>query len=177
MRIFIAIEVPEDISSSIRNIQDNLKTDTIKATYPKEFHLTLHFIGEIDEVELENIKSSLNSIEFESFKIILDKIGVFPNKDYIRVVWLGIKETEKIESLAQGVKKVFDTENSKQFHPHITLARIKHVNDKEKFNQMLKNINISPLEFPVKSVKLIKSILHKDGPVYNVLMQINAKNN
>ena len=53
-----------------------------------------------------------------------------------------------------------------RFHPHLTLARIKFVKDKQDFMDKLNKIPVKELEFSVKSFKLIKSTLTPEGPVY-----------
>ncbi len=164
MRCFIAIELENDY---FKSLQDKIK-DNIKGTFPKAFHLTLKFLGEVEE---NKIKESLKNIKFEAFKISTSNIGVFPNENYIRVVWIGLKPENKIIELQREIdnklKKVF--RKDKRFHPHLTLARVKFIKDKNKFKELLKDIKVEKLEFNVDNFKLIKSTLTRDGPIYECI--------
>ncbi len=173
MRLFIAIEIPEEIKDHVVGLQNLIKTDFLKATYPKCFHLTLLFLGDIDEDRVEDIKTKLRDIRFDQLNLTFDNLGVFPNQNYIRVVWLGIKETELLTKLAEDISAALRQKPDKRFHPHITLARVKHISEKEKFKEILKGIKTEPKCFKVSSFKLIMSTLQKEGPIYDVLEEFN----
>lgn len=175
MRLFIAIEVPEEFKNYIASLQDEIKTDFIRASYPKEFHLTLLFLGDVDESKLDDIKTKLQSVRFDSLDLTFDKIGVFPSQNYIRVVWLGIRESEQLAKLAENVSAALEWKLDKKFHPHITLARVKHINEKEQFNKILTGIKIEAKSFEINSFKLIKSTLQKEGPIYEVVEEFKAR--
>lgn len=175
MRLFIAIEIPKDLKDYVISLQDLIKTDLLRATYPRCFHLTLLFLGDIDEDRVEDIKTKLRDIRFDLLNLTFDNIGVFPNQNYIRVVWLGIKENELLTKLAEDVSAVLGHKHDKRFHPHITLARVKHISEKEKFQDILTGIKTEPKCFKVSSFKLIMSTLQKEGPIYEVLEEFNAR--
>ena len=170
MRLFIAIELPEDIKNYLRQIQQQLPE--VRMSKAKDFHLTLKFLGEIDETMAENIKRELEKISFEKFSLTLSDIGVFPNERNVRVVWTGLKECKELIKLQKAVEaalRSFGFKSDKRFHPHLTLARIKHVDDKKLFMEKLKTIKTQGKTFPVKSFCLFRSILTPECPVYEVL--------
>jgi len=119
----------------------------------------------------EIIKKELKKIIFEPFSVCLDKIGVFPSENYIRVVWIGLSPEEPILKLQKDIdeklKKLFKKE--KDFKAHITLARVKFINNKKEFIEKLKKINIENKKIDVNSFKLVKSTLTPNGPVYEAL--------
>lgn len=168
MRLFIAIEVPKEVREHLNSIQKELP-DELK--FVKEYHLTLKFLGEVEDDKVDEIKKKLKEIKFDSFTAELSDVGVFPNEDYIKVVWVGVEPKDKIIELQQKVEKsllrMFLNDN--RFHPHITIARVKFLKDKEGFKKKLKEIKAEKLSFDVGSFKLIKSVLTKEGPVYEVL--------
>lgn len=171
MRIFIAIESPESFNNYFKELQNTIKND-IKATFTKSFHLTLKFLGEIEEIKVEKIKALLKKIKFSSFNLSLSNIGVFPNENYIRVVWIGLNPVDKIITLQQKIDTTLsdlDFKKEKKFHPHITLARIKHIKDKREFIERLKKIKIKKLDFTLNKFKLIKSTITPEGPIYEDL--------
>ncbi len=170
MRLFIALDFDE-LKDYFIELQEQLPKDA-KLTLTKIYHLTLKFLGEVPEANIEKIKEQLKKIEFENFKINLDDIGVFPNENYIRVVWLGIKQKEKVIELQQKIDSCLESlfEKDIRFHPHITLARVKFVKDKTNFIGSLKKIKIDKnKKIIVKGFKLIKSALTPEGPVYDDL--------
>lgn len=175
MRLFIAIEVPEELKNYVSSLQDEIKTDLVRASYPKDYHLTLLFLGDVDESKLDDIKTKLQNVEFSRLDLAFDKIGVFPNENYIRVIWLGIKESEQLAKLAEDVAAALEWKQDKRFHPHITLARIKHISEKEQFKEILKGIKTEPKSFKIDSFKMIKSTLDKKGPIYEILEEFKAR--
>ena len=101
----------------------------------------------------------------------MNKIGVFPNEDYIRVIWIGLKDSQKVIELQQKIDKqlygMFKMD--KKFHPHITIARVKFITNKEGLIKNLKAIKIKEIGFEVDKFQLVKSILTQQGPIYKVL--------
>lgn len=169
MRTFIAIDTPKELKDFFLDLQKKINIE-VKINFTKEFHLTLKFLGEIDEEKLEEVKLVLKKVKFESFKVNTSNLGVFPTESYIRVVWIGL-ESEKINELQKQIDEklsnLFPKDN--RFHPHITLGRVKFVKDKEKFIENLKSIKVDEKEFEVKDFKLKKSTLTPKGPIYEDL--------
>lgn len=167
MRAFIAIETPEEIGSVLEEIQKKFK-DAGKINFTKKpYHLTLKFLGDISEDQAEKIRSLLRNIKIRPFELELSELGVFPNESYIRVLWVGVKDSSKVNELQQQIDlKLADMfAKDTRFHAHITLGRVKFIKDKERVKELLKT-KIPPLKFEVKEFKLIKSELTPNGPEY-----------
>ena len=89
MRTFIAIFLPKEILDYLYEVENKLKKELpakINWVAKENLHFTLKFLGQVDEKNINSIKERLNRIKFGSFKIDLDKIGVFPNEEFIRVI-------------------------------------------------------------------------------------------
>ena len=180
MRTFVAVELSNNaIVDSIKNLQNEMDLDA-KPVTAKNLHFTLQFLGEISEEIVEKISSMLKKIEFSSFDLTLKGIGAFPNPKNPRVVWIG---TDKIggDYLVELSKKVGSTLEpfglipDKPFKPHITIFRIK----KRKEDIRRKLEGIKDIEFgiqKVSSIKLKKSQLTPDGPVYSDLLEVKGAN-
>ena len=179
MRAFIAIEMPKEIKEILLEAQKQINTEKAKIRPAKAFHLTLKFLGEVDETKVEEIKQKLSEIKFDSFETSLTNIGVFPNESYVRVVWAGLDDSEnKITNLQKEIDSKMETLGFKKdirFHPHVTLARVKFVKDKQDFIKDLKEIKIKKESFQITEFKLIKSILTPEGPIYEDLGIFSAK--
>ena len=176
MRLFIAINVPDNIKEHFLFLQDKIKVDA-KINLVKTFHLTLKFLGDVPEEKVEQIKKLLSTISFDSFTAKLNGAGVFPNEKRIRVFWIGIEPQDKIialqKSIDNALKDLFEPDT--RFHPHITLGRVKFVKDKKALVEQVNSLPIEPLEFPIESVSLIKSTLTKQGPIYEVIESFPSK--
>lgn len=174
MRCFLAIKLPEEIKNEILKIQKQLPEAKLKLVEPQNLHLTLKFLGNINDFQLNKIKEALKKIKFEKFRASLGDIGVFPSYDFIRVVWVGMEPSEKIKQLHEKIDFVIEKENFKQdknFESHITLARIKFIKNKEEFIKKLKEIKVKPIEFLVEKFSLEKSTLTREGPIYETIKE------
>ncbi len=178
MRAFIAVEMPEEIKEILLNAQKKINTEKAKIGLARAFHLTLKFLGEVDEKKIEEIKNKLNGVKFDSFETSLTNIGVFPDENYIRVVWVGLNDSEnRITGLQKQIDsktEILGFKKDTRFHPHLTLARVKFVEDKQDFIKDLKEIKIKKKSFQITEFKLIKSILTPEGPVYEDITVFQA---
>jgi len=172
MRCFLAIDLNYECRDYLFNLQKEI-SKFVKAKWveKKNLHLTLKFIREIDEDKLENVKRILSELKIKKFKIYLNEIGVFPSKDIINVIWIGLKPEKDIISLQKNVDEsllgLFPQDQ--KFSSHITLGRVKFVKNKDEFKEILKETEIKKIEFEVNSFRLYKSELTKDGPKYYLL--------
>lgn len=172
-RCFISIDLPELIRKEIEKIQEKLPEFRGKKIELENIHLTLKFLGEITDREIELAREALRSVQEKRFKIKISKIGVFSEK-FIRIVWLGVEdkdeESKKLWRLQGDIddklKDLFEKE--RRFMGHITIARIKNLKDKKKFLEQLEKIKAN-LEFEVKDFRLKESILREEGPEYRVI--------
>ena len=173
MRTFIGTFLPEEILDYLYEIQNNLKKNLngkINWVAKSKIHITLKFIGNVNESQIKLIKERLNRIDFKKFKISLDKIGIFPNEEFIRVIWVGLNNDKKIINLQQKIDSdLIDIFNKDQeFNAHLTLGRVKSIQDKNEFIKNLK-IKIENKEFEINEFCLVKSELNKEGPKYEIL--------
>ena len=180
MRVFVAIEITnEAVINSIRKFQKELKIDA-KPVNPQNFHFTLQFLGEISQdVSLKIIKA-LQTIEFSSFDIVLKGTGIFTKPSFTRVIWVGSNEKggDLLIQLSKKVVKSLEPLGffqDKPFKPHITVFRIKKkIRDisKELENKKIVNFGIQR----VSNIKLKKSELTSNRPIYSDLVEVKAKN-
>lgn len=178
MRCFIAIDLPEEVKNELKRLQSEIRSSTasdLKASFTKDQHLTLKFLGEITPQKAELAKKSLGTCSAKKFTVALDKIGVFPGESYIRVVWVGISPEDEVMKLQKEIDEALQKEfkKEKQFKPHLTLARVKYVVDKKRFLQQLRQIKVKKIKFAVNGFKLIRSTLTGKGPVYDELQIYN----
>ncbi|MBN2808092.1 MAG: RNA 2',3'-cyclic phosphodiesterase [Deltaproteobacteria bacterium] len=125
MRLFIALDLPEYIKRELVL----LNTDLPQARWVPavQLHLTLRFIGELDETFVEDLKAALAVIRFPSFPLSLKGLGCFPSRRNPQVLWVGLEKSVALMALRKKVEIVLVkfgvTPDPRQFSPHITLAR------------------------------------------------------
>ena len=167
MRIFIAIDLPEDVKEEIKKIQNILPDFSGKKTELQNLHLTLKFLGEIEEDTLEKVKNKLKEIKFKKFKAKLSKIGVF-NENFIKIIWVKLENCDELQKEID--KKLADLfKEEERFMSHVTIARVKSIRNKKKFLEELKKIKTKEVEFEVEEFKLKESRLRDQGSEYKDL--------
>ncbi len=178
-RGFIAIDItPTDDILRFLNEINSVNAD-IKVVEPQNIHITLKFLGDTPEEKIDQIEQIIiDSVEgISPFSIKLIGTGVFPNKNYIRVVWIGIKDIEKLVTIAKNIDekiaKLGFKKEKRGFSAHLTIGRVKTAKNKD---VLLKKIeNYSDFDFgiqEVKSIKLKKSDLTPKGPIYTTMKEI-----
>ncbi len=185
MRCFICIDLPREIINEAERIQHELKKKNIfigKFVEGENLHLTLKFLGEINEEKVEEVKRRLKEIKFKSFMAYLGELGVF-SSNFIRIVWMHIlgKKVEELQGLIdESMKEIgFDKESQSKsryssrqhgrFMSHLTIARVKAVKDKRLFLEELNKIKTQNLGWKVNEFYLMKSELKPEGAVYDIL--------
>ncbi len=173
MRTFIAIDIPEKIKKEIVKIQKYLPEFEGKKTEIENMHLTLKFLGEIDEEQIEQVKLRLRKIKFNGFYTQLDNIGFFDNEDR-GVIWLHATNCDELQKeIDYSLGGLFERE--RRFMSHLTIARTKYIKDKNRFFQGLKGIKISSLEFQVRNFVLKQSIPIEQRHVYEDIEAYNLE--
>ena len=164
MRTFISIDLPKEVKKEIKNVQDSLPDFIGKKTEFENLHLTLKFLGELDERKVDEVRKRLFSVKIRGFDAEIDGIGAF-SENFIRIVWLHLKGAEQLqEAIDEVLKDLFEKE--RRFMSHITIARIKKIKDKKEFLKKIKEMKTPRIKFKVRDFGFKKSELFPKGPVY-----------
>jgi 2'-5' RNA ligase len=180
VRCFIAIHFPKKVIEEIEKVQGDLKKKDLfvgKFTKGRNLHLTLKFLGEIEEGQVEEVKKKLREIKINKFKVELGKVGVFSEK-FIRIIWIEILGKEIFElqkKIDESLKEMFELEV--RFMSHLTIARVKNVKDKKLFFKKLKEIKVPEVNFDINEFYLMKSELKSEGPIYEVIEKYSLESN
>jgi len=173
MRVFISINIPEKIKKEIVEIQSKLPEFKGKKTEKENLHLTLKFLGEIDEEKVEKVKARLRKVEYNAFESHLGSIGVFDNRRSKKdsrnlVTWLHLTNFRRLQKIIdESLEGLFTRE--KRFMSHLTIARVKKIEDKEYFLSELMKIKVPEVKFKVDAFYLMESKLSEKGPKYSVI--------
>jgi len=178
MRAFVSIEVSnKDVLNSIHKIQTELNIKA-KQVELHNMHFTVQFLGEISEEMVRKISDALNSIKFSAFSISFTSIGVFPNPNSPRVIWIGandgVNELEKLAEMIRLKLSQIGFSPDKKFKPHITIFRVKNKIE-DLSNKLEKFSSYSFGKQLVSEIKLKKSELTYQGPIYTDLLVVKGK--
>ncbi len=181
MRAFLAIDVEDNeiVRKFVELEKKLLNTGALlKPVEPENFHITIKFLGEISEKEIPLIREIVikHTKFFKPFEISFEGVGAFPSISYPRVIWVGIvKNREKLSNLASNIsadlEKTGFHKESRGFHPHVTIARVKKPS-----SQLKKTINEFQGEsfgqMVVRAIRLKKSVLTPQGPIYTTIFEV-----
>ena len=158
MRLFVAVQLSEELKKSITGTLHDLKQKGVKGNYvpAKNLHLTLAFIGETDDPD--QVKEALKGISYKPFKLALSEMGNFGN-----LLWVGMKGNQGLSAAAKSVRDALDAAgipyDKKAFTPHITIIR--------KSSGNWKQVPPPRGQMMVKSISLMKTTFKDGKPVYS----------
>ncbi len=174
-RLFVSIELSDEIKEKIKKMKYNFPDSILRAkfTTKNNMHITLKFIGEkpYDDINdiIEAINKSCNDIS--QFEIDYKKVGAFPNSRNPKIIWVGCSSPRMLE-LSKNIDTNFATigiaKETRPFSPHITIARVKEVYNKQKTNDIIVSLKDTVLgKDKVNKIYLKKSVLTPNGPMYS----------
>ncbi|MEK6847485.1 MAG: RNA 2',3'-cyclic phosphodiesterase [Nanoarchaeota archaeon] len=177
-RIFISIPMPSEVIKEVARIQEQLKKKLQfigKTTELENLHLTLKFLGEINDDALKKVKEELLKIKFKPLKLKLGHVGAFSYKNMPRIVWIKILgDASKIQKqVDESLQEIFPKEE--RFMSHLTIARIKYVKDIKYAKEYLKHLNLPQISWTENKIQLKESTLKPQGPAYTTLEEYSAQ--
>ncbi len=182
-RTFIAVDFDNpEIVSKIQDIQRDLRNSGIisKDVEPQNLHLTLWFLGELPEQKLRAVLEEVSKVSFNSFEVKVGGVGYFPGGNRINVIWLKVEDpTNTLKDILNQLLNNLSGKGFKYdergFTPHLTIARVKSIQDKPralKKLQQLRDIQLGSQR--IDALKVKKSTLTSKGPIYNDLLVVQA---
>ena len=187
VRAFIAIELSPAVRQAVNDLQNRLKAVTpprsVRWSVPENVHLTLHFLGDIDQDQVGPIAAELAAAarKHPSFELLLGGVGCFPNVRRPRVLWVGLLERNEVLTALQRDlgdllrNAVGFTPDARPYAPHLTLGRVKKGISARHLSQLSQVIQDEQRQtgqlacLEVTELALIRSDLRPDGPVYTRL--------
>lgn len=170
MRLFVAIDLPDDVKASLAALRKKFPSENL--VFSGEFHITLFFLGEVPEDRAEKIKKALRKIHASPFSLSIGNLGFFGKGKWTRVIWVDVSREPALLNLQQQVQNTlgylgFFSER-RAFHPHVTLARVRCPVSPD-FQQKFSHIRAPKCTFSVSSFVLMRSHLSPRGAKYEVI--------
>ncbi|HEX6144302.1 MAG TPA: RNA 2',3'-cyclic phosphodiesterase [Geminicoccaceae bacterium] len=165
-RLFVALDLPEDIKLSLAPLTRGL--GDVRWLLPDEQHLTLRFIGEVDNGRMEDVVEALTLVDGAPFELRLGGIGHFPPRGEPRIIWAGVEKSEPLKRLKRAVDRALDEiglpAEGRKFTPHITLARLRRPPAPQRLASWLAAHSLyRSAPFTVRGFHLYSSWLRADG--------------
>ncbi|WP_319541731.1 RNA 2',3'-cyclic phosphodiesterase [uncultured Pseudodesulfovibrio sp.] len=181
-RLFIGLGLPETYQQSVTPFTDGLNAGldaSVRWMRPGNWHLTLKFLGDIDEDMIPAIVETLSSITFREFPMQAGDSGAFPGVKRPRVIWLGLKQgAQQCADLAEVIEEAMADigigREKKRFRPHLTIGWVKRPGQDD-WKAVLARANQDWPEFTAKRFTLWQSELNPTGAVHTVLHDFSLK--
>lgn len=183
MRAFISMDLEDKaVIRKIKEVQEEIVSTgcDVKLVEEYNFHFSLAFLGEINEVQKNEICKFLSTLDKTYTKIKLQGVSSFPSSNNPRVVW--VKVSDGAELLRENAKRIWPfldkigIKIDKRFEPHLTIARVRSSRNKSKL--VVKLAELASVDFGevfVSPVRLKKSTLTYKGPIYETLCEAGSK--
>lgn len=171
-RLFIAIDLPEQQRRGLESICHGLPADT-RWTPPEQLHLTLRFIGAVDDNLSLLIKKALFEIPFPPFWLQLKGLGLFPPGRHAKILWAGVAENPNLALLQRQVEnhlvQLGLAPENRKFHPHLTIARLPpRLTPEILAAYLVRHSQTSSAPFRVDTFHLYSSLLTRYGAVHHL---------
>lgn len=177
-RIFIAINLPEDVKSKLLSYQENWPELPARWTTKENLHLTLAFLGNTSDQELEKVFKVMQEVgeRHQTFPLEFTHIIFGPSPKNPKMIWVQVESSQKLLELQKDVETSLAQSADKSFSPHLTLARLKAFQFRQMETEELPDVNEEiSLSFKVTSVEVMESTLRRSGAQYTILQSFMLK--
>lgn len=180
MRLFVAIELDDVLKKALMTVQRRLSRfdADVRWTRLEQMHLTLKFLGEVPDDEVEPVCAAAESVahQVEPFDLALDACGCFPPRGAVRIVHIGVAEPQgrlqRCRDLCQAVYADLGFEPERRaFSPHLTVGRVRQGRRADRLRQAVETTTCQNLSQPVKTVRVIRSDLKPTGACYTKIAE------
>jgi 2'-5' RNA ligase len=185
-RIFIALDISVEAAETIARFTGELRDEfphiRVGWEKPEKVHLTLKFLGDIEEDELAKVKEAVLAAAGGSspFALRIEKTGCFPSPAKARILWLGLTdESGALRKLQAELEKAFEAwgfgKEKREFKAHLTLARLREPQKARELVKAFLQKKFEPVSFEVSEIVIYESRLQPTGSVYSVIQKQKLK--
>jgi len=167
MRLFVGLALPQSLKDRLAPLMAGLPG--ARWVPPENLHLTLRFVGEVDEREAALLDEALITIERSPFELQVSGCGIFAQRRGPEAVWIGVTSTPPLVDLQAAVERAAVraglAPEEKRFRPHITLARLKDV-PQPRLQAFVAGHNLFKDTVRIEEFTLFSSKLGSGDPIY-----------
>jgi 2'-5' RNA ligase len=180
-RLFIALKIPKEIRENIISLRNAALTNHESFRWEPEdkIHLTLKFIGDVNEDLTEPIINSLKfAADYNCFDCRLTKFGFFYKQGQPKILWLGLSLNYQVNLLVERINKELEAfsipAEKRKFQPHLTIKRLRG-DEGSGFIESFESFNIPEIKFKSGEIALMKSDLLPGGSKYTEIKKYYLK--
>ena len=174
MFIAFKMELAEEYGMLLNRLKTGTRFDYVKWVEGDLQHLTLRFLGKTPDSKIATLCQILAEVskETEPFTLKINKLGVFGSHYHPTTLWLGFEEQPILNQLFEKMEVRLTQElgfkpNDGNFVPHLTLGRIKKIDNKKRFWELFESSQLNYFqEFTINEMILYRSQLEKEKPIY-----------
>ena len=168
VRLFFGLELPDELRLRIDALGRGL--DRARLVAPEDLHITLRFIGEVDEPAMEEIAAEAAAIRFDPFPVTLAGAGHFERRGRVSALWIGVEPSPSLTALRDRVEaaalRAGQPPEGRRFRPHVTVARLDRAGPGEARGWLAANTLFRAVPFTVGRFTLFSSARGRTGPRY-----------
>ena len=169
-RLFVAIELPNEVRDRLWRACCDVPG--ARWTEAEQMHLTLRFVGEVDELVFRDVEGALEEVRGAPFELEMRGVGHFPPRGEPRVLWAGIVRSDALVSLQKRVESAVERggvpRDGRRFSPHVTLARLAGTPERTVGSWLAMNGLLRSDPFEVREFHLFSSRLGGKRAVHRV---------
>ena len=178
LRTFLSIPVPNEVHSLMDKLQNTVNTNGAIVNWIRKgnIHLTLKFIGDVPEDDVDMVSNTIKNIisSSNSVQLQISDTGCFPKKTRPRILWLGINgDLTPLQDIVNNINDALDPlgypKENKEYVPHLTLARIKYPQKNTPDISSFLNAEYEPIKLQTNKIHFMRSELFFKGSVYTIL--------
>lgn len=170
IRLFFGLELPGELRMRIEALSAGI--DRARWVAPENLHVTLRFIGEVEEPAMEDIAQEAAAIRFDPFRVTLSGAGHFERRGRVGAVWLGVESDPALTALRDRIEaaavRAGQPPEGRKFRPHVTVARLDRARPAEVRDWLAANTLFRAVPFTAHRFALFSSTLGRSGPSYRV---------
>ncbi len=168
IRLFFGLELPHELRLRIGALAGGI--DGARWVAPEDLHVTLRFIGEVDEPAMEDIAAEAAAIRFQPFAVTLAGAGHFERRGRVSAVWLGVEPGTALAALRDRIEaasvRAGQPPEGRKFRPHVTVARFTRARPGAVRGWLAANTLFRAYPFTVERFVLFSSTLGRSGSTY-----------
>lgn len=166
-RLFVGLEIPDELRDRLALLQTGVHG--AKWVRPENFHVTLRFIGEIEDGLARDIVHELDQVRLREFDLTLAGAGHFESRRRVRELWVGVEKSDPLTALRDKIDSIVKREvgpDNQRFRPHVTLARFNGAKPETVRHWLSANTLFRAMPFAVERFVLFSSFLGKSAAIY-----------
>lgn len=169
-RLFVALDMPEDVQDKLAEMACDLPgADWV---FSEQYHLTLRFLGEVDQEAFQTVREALGGLLCRSFHLSLRGVGLFPLRGEPETLWAGVSKTDALMSLRNKVESILVRRgippDPRKFFPHVTLAKVRDSHEAYVGQYVMDHSLFAIHEIPIQGFGLYSSRLTPEGAIHTL---------